>query len=144
MGDPSKGGVAWSLFLLRVLLGTTFILHGSQKLFGLFGGPGLVGFSGYVAKQMGLPPFLGYLASVCEFVGGWLVLLGLGTEVGALMIACVMLMAIFLVHWPAGYFLPKGFEYALNLLLVSLALIIGGAGRGALWDPFGRWRGGRP
>lgn len=141
MEPPRREGQAWALFILRLLLGSTFILHGSQKVLGLFGGPGLGGFAGFASQRLGMPLFLGYLASFCEFIGGWLVLLGIATEVGALLIVPVMLVAIFTVHWPRGYFVQSnGFEYPFNLLLVALALIIGGPGRLALWNPFKKWR----
>lgn len=132
----SKERQAWALFVLRLLLGSTFILHGSQKVLGLFGGPGLVGFAGF-ASGMGMPSFLGYLAAFCEFIGGWLVLLGLVAEIGAVLIAPVMLVAIFAVHLQNGYFSQTGgFEYPLNLLLACLAVVVGGSGKLALWDPF--------
>lgn len=131
----------WAMTLLRLLLGSTFLLHGSQKVLGLFGGPGLAGFASFVNQNLGLPLFLGYLAAFCEFLGGWLVLLGVITEIGALLIIPVMLTAVFKVHWVHGYFTQNnGFEYPLNLLLVALALIVGGPGKLALWDP---WKGRR-
>ncbi len=132
-----KEAKAWAMTILRLLLGGTFILHGSQKVLGLFGGPGLAGFASFVSQNMGLPLFLGYLAAFCEFLGGWLVLLGVITELGALLIIPVMLTAIFKVHWSHGYFTQNnGFEYPLNLLLVALALLVGGPGKLALWDPW--------
>jgi putative oxidoreductase len=127
---------AWALFIVRLLLGSTFILHGSQKVLGLFGGSGLSGFAGFVSR-LGMPAVLGYIAPFCEFIGGWLVLLGVVTEVGALLIVPVMLVAISAVHLSHGYFLDKqGFEYPLNMLLAAFALIVGGPGKLALWDPF--------
>ena len=69
-----------------------------------------------------------------------MVLLGIAAEVGALLIVPVMLVALIRVHWAAGYFLPKGFEYALNQLCLCLAVILGGPGWMALWNPFSRWR----
>jgi len=46
-----------------------------------------------------------------------------------------MLAAIYLVHGTHGYFLPKGMEYALNLALLCLAIIVGGTGIYALHVP---------
>jgi len=136
-----KHGPAWAMFILRLILGSVFVLHGSQKVLGLFGGQGLSGFAGFVHDKLGMPTFLGYLAALCEFVGGGMVLLGVATEVGALLIVPVMLVAVFKVHWAHGYFgQNNGFEYPLNLLLVCLALLIGGPGKLALWDPFRKRR----
>lgn len=140
MKSICKQGPAWALLILRLLLGSTFILHGSQKVLGLFDGPGLTGFAAAVSKT-GAPAALAYLAAFFEFIGGWLVLLGIAAEIGALMIAPVMLVAIAAVHWKHGYFSQKqGFEYPFNLLLVAIALILGGPGKLALWDAFKRCR----
>lgn len=136
-----KDGRDWALFVLRFVLGSTFIMHGAQKVLGLFDGKGLSGFAEGVSK-MGIPAFFGYLAALFEFAGGWLVLLGIATELGALLIVPVMLVAVLKVHFDKGYFLPNGAEYSLNLLLICIALILGGPGKQALWDPMARWRSG--
>ena len=141
MPSRIKEGPAWALFVLRLLLGSTFILHGLQKVFGLFGGPGLTGFARFAHDQMGMPVVLGYVAGLCELIGGGLVLLGVATELGALLIVPVMVVAIGVVHGANGYFAQQeGFEYAWNLLLVAIALLLGGPGKWAWWDPFRKWR----
>lgn len=127
---------AWSLCLLRLILGTIFIAHGSQKVFGLFGGPGLEQFVAWTTS-LGVPPLLGYLAAFAEFGGGVFMFFGIATELGALLTIPVMIGAVFLVHWEHGYFIQHGgFEYPFNLILFALAIIIGGPGMGAIWDPF--------
>ena len=75
-----------------------------------------------------------------------IVLLGLFTRVGAFLITCVMLTAMFGVHW--GHFFmqnnPPGIEFNLALVGISLALLIAGGGRlsldAALEDPRARRR----
>jgi putative oxidoreductase len=142
------GPVDWGLLVLRLVLGITFILHGAQKLFGAFGGPGIAGFAEALA-QMGLPgpPVLwAYLAALAEFGGGLAVLLGVLTEFGAAAIAATMIVAIWKVHGPNGFFLssnPPGYEYNLMILAVCAALILAGPGWIALWDPFRYRRGAR-
>lgn len=59
----------WGLTIVRLMLGIIFILHGSQKVLGLFGGPGLAGFTAWLAGY-GVPTFLAYLAAFAEFIGG--------------------------------------------------------------------------
>jgi putative oxidoreductase len=130
-----RHGIA--MFILRIIIGTAFIMHGGQKLISFFTLEGFTPFVTFISA-LGLPPFLAYLVPFAEFFGGVMVLLGFATELGALMIIPVMVGAVFLVHWKNGYFLPNGFEYALNLLLGSIALIIGGPGILALWNPFSR------
>ena len=58
-----------SLLLLRIPLGVIFLAHGSQKLFGLFGGHGVAGTIGDF-QQMGIPPILTILVIIAEFGGG--------------------------------------------------------------------------
>jgi putative oxidoreductase len=60
-----------------------------------------------------------------------LILLGLLTRVGAFLILCVMLTAIISVHWPA-FFAPKGIEYPMSLVAMSLALLITGGGMASI------------
>jgi len=43
-----------------------------------------------------------------------------------------MLTAVIGVHWKGGLFLPEGFEYALALLAMSLALLISGGGMASI------------
>lgn len=133
-------GADIGLLILRVMLGIAFLYHGSQKMFGLFGGPGLQGFAGYVSGQMGVPAVLGYAAAFCEFGGGILVLLGVLAEVGGLMISAVMLVAI-TQHFANGYGAGNnGYELPFDLLLAALAVVAAGPGRIALWNPIHRRR----
>lgn len=126
----------YALLIVRLLLGTTFILHGSQKVFGLFGGPGLSGYVGWMST-LNVHPILSYSAALFELVGGLMVFLGIAAEIGAALIVPVMVGAIVLVHWPHGFFIQNnGFEYSLNLLLLAMTIIIGGPGRWYLWDIF--------
>jgi putative oxidoreductase len=73
------------------------------------------------------------LAGGAEFFGGLALVLGLLTRPAALVTALAMLVAIFAVHIGNGLFVSNnGYEYALTLFAVTLALAIQGAGRFAL------------
>ena len=113
--------------LLRILLGVVFFVHGSQKLFAWWGGNGLDGFSSTLVT-MGLTPgmFWAILVALTEFIGGILLVLGLLTRVAALLVAVVMLVAIWKLHLGAW----SSMEFPLSLLVISLALL--GIGGGAL------------
>lgn len=121
---------SWTPFPLRMALGLMFMAHGSQKLFGWFGGYGLSATAGFLAEKLGMTPGILWatLAGCGEFFGGLLVFLGLVTRFGALNIAVVMLVAIFKVHWPA-FFAPNGFEFPMANLAAALALLIAGGGK---------------
>ena len=69
------------VLILRLFLGFAFMIHGSQKLLGAFGGSGIAGVTGMLAK-MGIEPanILAWVLSITEFVGGICVLLGFLTR----------------------------------------------------------------
>jgi len=69
------------------------------------------------------------LAGGAEFFGGLALVIGLLTRPAALVTAFTMLVAIFSVHISNGLFMSNnGYEYALTLLVATLALMIQGGG----------------
>ena len=115
---------------LRVATGVIFTAHGSQKLFGWFGGYGLEGTAGWMAS-IGLEPglLLATMAGGAEFFGGLLLIAGLLVRPAALVLAITMLVAIATVHLQNGLFMANnGYEFGLALLAVSLGLVLRGAG----------------
>ncbi|MCX5922185.1 MAG: DoxX family protein [Candidatus Dependentiae bacterium] len=124
----------WAILIIRLILGSVFILHGGQKMFGWLGGSGLQGWLGYMASLQ-IPTLIAYLPPFIEFFGGLCILLGIAAEVGAFGLLAVMLVGIYLVHWDKGYFSQNGgYEYALNLALLCLAIILAGSGPLSLWN----------
>jgi len=123
----SRAGMA--ALILRVPVGLVLAAHGSQKLFAWFGGYGLQG-TGQWLESMGFAPgyMMALLAGSAEFFGGVALLLGLLTRPAALVAAFTMLMAM-TVHIGNGLFVSNnGYEYALVLLAVTLALVFQGGG----------------
>ncbi|WCK54091.1 DoxX family protein [Aneurinibacillus sp. Ricciae_BoGa-3] len=119
------------LLLIRLVIGVTFMGHGTQKLFGWFGGHGLKGTAGWL-ESIGVKPgvLMAFLAGAGEFVGGLLFAAGVLTPVGAALIIITMLVAIFTVHGKNGYWATEGgFEY--NLMLIAVALGVALIGPGA-------------
>lgn len=120
-----------SALILRAPIGLILMAHGSQKLFGWFGGYGLTG-TGQWMDSIGLSPgfLMALLAGSAEFFGGLALLLGLLARPAAAVVAFTMLIAIFSVHISHGLFLSNGgYEYALSLLVVTIAIAFQGAGR---------------
>src|SRR5690349_14371050 len=74
------------LSVLRLSLGVIFIAHGTQKVLGLFGGPGLSGTMTYFTRVMHIPAPFAFAAIIAEFVGGITLILGLASRVAALAI----------------------------------------------------------
>jgi putative oxidoreductase len=124
---------SWATVPLRLALGIAFIGHGAQKVLGSFNGPGLAKFTSFPAPFPFMRPAWLWMgaAAVAELIGGILVLLGLFTRVGALLIAFVMLVAIFGVLWPV-FFAPTGMELAVAFLGMALALMITGGGQASM------------
>lgn len=120
---------SWVPLPLRLATAAVFIGHGAQKVLGSFSGPGLAKFTAFPAPFPFMRPAWLWMgaAALAELIGGVLILIGLLTRVGAFLIACTMLTAVVGVHWP-GFFAPKGFEYPMSLLAMSLALMISGGG----------------
>jgi len=142
-------GYDLALLLIRLPLGIIFMVHGSQKVFGLFGGHGVPA-TIKAFEGMGIPAFMTILAMLAEFGGGVGVFFGFLTRVSGLGIASVMAVAIWKVHWVNGFFLNAtcqpgkghGFEYNLALIGMALALIFGGSGRWGLDRAIWRREGG--
>lgn len=121
----------YGITLLRIVTGLTFAAHGSQKLFGWFGGYGLVGVGQWM-ESIGLTPgyLMALMAGSAEFFGGLALVLGLLVRPAAAALIVAMLVAVFTVHWVNGFFITaNGFEYAMILALISAALLIEGAGK---------------
>ncbi len=122
-----------ALSIVRIMLGIIFIAHGAQKVLALFGGPGLEGFVQWSAT-IGIPSWLAYIAAFSELIAGISLLLGLASELGAILAIALMAGAIYFVHFKSGFFAQNGgYEYALSLLVFSLAILVGGPGDWYLW-----------
>ena len=128
-----KNYAEWAAMPLRLALGIVFLMHGAQKMFGAFGGPGIAGTQGFMASLgVVLPGLIGIVVAAVEFFGGLLVLAGLFTRYASLLIAVDMFFAFLLVHAKGGFFLPTGFEFVFALFLTTIALILTGAGKWSL------------
>jgi putative oxidoreductase len=134
------------LLILRLAVGLTLVGHGSQKLFGWFGGYGLEGTGGFL-EQLGFRPGrrAALMAGLTEAGGGALLTLGLLTPLAATMSIAVMLVAIVSVHLSKGFFASNGgYEYPLLLAVAALTLAITGPGQISLDALLGTERAGLP
>jgi putative oxidoreductase len=117
--------------LLRSVIGGLFVGHGTQKLFGWFGGGGLDA-TGEGFEKIGLAPGRrnALAAGLAESGGGTLLALGLATPLAATVLVSVMLTAIRTVHWQNGPWATNGgYEYNLVLISALLGLVEVGPGR---------------
>lgn len=110
-------------FVFRVTVGLLFMQHGVQKLFGLFGGVDGSGGTAPLVSMYGT-------AGVIEFVGGFLIAVGLLTRLVALLMAGEMIIAQLIAHIPEGVIpIQNGGELSLLYLAAFLLLSVYGPGR---------------
>jgi putative oxidoreductase len=118
-----------ALLILRVVFGVIMIGHGTQKLFGWFGGPGPRKASGFVASRGFAPAmFWTVTGSASETAGGLFLLLGFLSPLGPIAVSAAMLTAIVGFHWPKFWAAEGGYEHALTMLTVAVAVGIAGPG----------------
>ena len=116
--------------LLRGVVGPLFVGHGTQKLFGWFGGHGIEGTGGFF-ENLGLRPGKRHAtaAGLSEAVGGALLTAGALTPLASSMIIGAMTTAIRKVHAPKGPWVTEGgWEY--NGLIIAAAFAIAESGPG--------------
>lgn len=111
--------------ILRLALGVIFVAHGYPKLFKNFGG------TVQFFESINIKPakFWVVIVGVSEFFGGLALILGIFTQIAALLIAAVKVVATVYVKkikFKKG--LVNGYEFDLILLAASLALVFLGPG----------------
>jgi putative oxidoreductase len=122
--------ISAGLLVVRLVIGLLMAAHGSQKLFGWFGGHGIAG-TGMFFESIGFRPgrFFATLASVTEVVSGILVALGLFGPIGPALMLSVMIVAAVSVHWKNGLFAQSnGIELSLFYGTAAVALALTGFG----------------
>ena len=124
-----------ALLILRVFIGVCFVVHGLGKL-GLVGPGNMAGFSSWL-RSIGLPfpEFQARAAMLTEIVGGTLIACGLCTRIGAALCFITMLVAVLIGHKGGGYLItnnPPGREYAINLAMLMVVIVLLGPGRYSL------------
>jgi putative oxidoreductase len=127
------------LLLLRLTVGLTLAAHGTQKLFGWFGAPGLDAI-GKSFESIGFYPGRRHaaLAGMVESGAGVLLALGFLTPIAAAAVFAVMLVAAVSAHVKQGFFLASGgYEYTLVLGVAGLTVAFTGPGALSLDALFG-------
>ncbi|TML02784.1 MAG: DoxX family protein [Actinobacteria bacterium] len=119
--------MSYGILLVRVVVGLAFAGHGTQKLFGWFGGFGPKGTGGFFASQgYRFPVLMAVAAGSCEVGGGTLLALGLITPLAGALLATVMLNAIVSVTFKKAFMLGSELEIAYLTVAVGFAAIGGG------------------
>ena len=126
----SENNADLAAFLLRLVTGAWFLVHGLIKLF-IFTPAGTAGYF----QSIGLPGALGYLTLVIEIAGGLALLAGVATRYVALLMVLVLLGAGWFGHGGNGFTFSNtggGWEYPVLWAVVMLALALLGDGRWSL------------
>ncbi len=132
-----NGGADFGLLLLRFAVGGVIFAHGAQKVFGIWGGPGIGAFAqmlaGYGYQQSGT---LSWVTGIAELVAGAFVVLGVVTPLAAAALLAIMINAV-LVKLGNGFFVSSAagsgaVEFDVVLGLASAAIVLTGPGRIAL------------
>lgn len=137
MAEQAGGQDDAGKLVLRLVLGILVLFHGIGKLTG-----GMAFVSGVVAKA-GLPGVFAYAVLLGEILGPVLVILGVWSRIGALLIVLNMLFAVGFVHTGQLVGLNAQGGYGLELqamyLFGAVAVALLGAGRLGLGGIDGRW-----
>ncbi len=133
---PPRGTLDFGLFLLRLIVGGTFVYHGLQKLTGWFNGPGLDGTRDMMAGGgWDHATLCAILVTIGEVGGGALLALGLITPLAAGAVLAVILDAWM---WKQG--MVPGFQYRGSVPSgVELESILAGTAAVIILTGPGRW-----
>lgn len=111
-------------FIIRVVLGIIFFMHGLDKFKG-----GVENTAGWF-ESIGLPGFLAYGVAVVELAGGIMLVLGLFSRIVSILFAIVMIGAIVKVKLAIGFFgngQMAGYEMDLAFLAMAIMIAITGS-----------------
>jgi len=121
----------WMLFVIRLFVGAAFILHGGQKIIITLCTTGLNSLTPLAFRFGGLS--LSYLAPFTEVVGGSLIVGGIAVEIGTLLVVPTL---FFVASLQTNCLINQiSFRYAINLVMLTVAVGMCGPGKWAIWDP---------
>lgn len=125
MAKPTQAA-SLGLLILRAVTGVIFAMHGWQKF-----SSGIAGIAeGFGHLGIPAPEVMGSLLATLELAGGVALILGLLTRLIAFLLMASMMVALFLVHMPNGFFVTEGgYEFVLALAGMAATLALTGPGR---------------
>jgi putative oxidoreductase len=113
-----------TMLLLRLTVGSILFIVGAGKVLGWFGGMGLSQTIQIFTSKVGIAAWLAYLSCFTEFIGGFLLAIGLLTRIAAIPVTINMAVAF-------SFMLPKGFiagkaAYPFSLMVIALVILLEG------------------
>ena len=112
------------LLSLRLAIGIMLFIAGAGKVLGWFGGFGMDVTIQFYGK-MGISIPLTYLSSYTEFLGGFLLAVGLLARPAAFAVMINMTVAT-IVSLPNGFLAPMGASYPLMFLIIAAVILLAG------------------
>jgi|ERR1017187_9088561 putative oxidoreductase len=111
------------LLLLRITVGIILFVAGSGKVLGWFGGHGMEATIKFFVTKQGFTPVLAYMSAYTEFIGGFLLIVGLLTRPIAFVVMINMIEAG-IVSLPRGFI--TGAAYPFSLMISALIILLAG------------------
>jgi putative oxidoreductase len=136
--NVDAGTLSAGLLVGRLVVGLGIAAHGSQKLFGWFGGRGPAGTAGYF-ESLGYRPgrLFAVMAGLGEFTSGLLILFGLLGPIGPALLLAVMIVAMMQSYRNGFFAMNDGVELPLLYAAAGIALAFTGPGRYSLDSALG-------
>lgn len=126
MNTIIKNNVHVGILIARLCVGAIFVVQGIAKynmgmdvVSGFFGGAGIP-----------MPLVMAWVVTLVEVVGGALLILGVFTEISALLLIATMLGAIGFVTWGMGF--SAGYQGNLAIIAALIPFVTFGAGKYSL------------
>ena len=126
----NTGEIDKALFILRIVIGISFIVHGYPKI---IGGPEKWIMIGKAMGTVGItfwPVFWGFCAAISEFFGGIALVIGLLTKIASSGLGFTMFIAT-VMHLSKGDGFNR-FSHPIELMAVCILFILIGAGKYSL------------
>jgi putative oxidoreductase len=125
---------SYAMLPLRLALFATFFYHGTQKLFGWFGGEGIEGTAQFLGSLgTPVPSVAAYALAIAETFASISFLVGAGTRFFSMVVTVLMLGAIFTLHGANGWdFMNGGIEFQVAIIGMCLTLLFQGPGAGSI------------
>lgn len=115
--------LSFCLLLLRITVGIILFVAGSGKVLGWFGGHGMEATIKFFVTKQGFTPVLAYMSAYTEFIGGFLLIVGLLTRPIAFVVMINMIEAG-IVSLPRGFI--TGAAYPFSLMISALIILLAG------------------
>jgi putative oxidoreductase len=122
--DTNTRTLSIAILVLRIMAGLILFVGGAGKVMGWFGGFGMTATLGMFKTGMHLSDFWIYVSCYTEFIGGFLIIIGLLTRFAAAALFINMLVATLFVGFKN--FFMGGAAYPCLLMLIFLAIFLSG------------------